>query len=468
MYVHTWTDSNSRTFNVTAPVDVNLYNYPSSIQTEVNVPFNICATVANTGGSPADHGGVSFSFPSLTAVSSGAMPPYQSAQADVDTTAGTTFATVLYRDRGDEIYDDDGAMTAEYLLVEGDRQGFTNGENRTLCLAVTPKQAGDMTIYVRGWMTVGGPNGYGPPYYREPTSGPTDQQSYYVYPIDVTVRGPEADITSRSVAPSSITEGEVFQIIVSGRNSGDLTGWGGISVSLPDVTHRGQEADVTARASDNLTVDYYEQGDTIYDDGGPMPADYLLVEAYQDNWAPGETRTMTVTVAPRETGNFPVYIRMAMTHNGYASRDPASGSATDQQSYYVYVHNVSVSPPAASVDVPILMYHKIAEEQRSEWWVVPDLFEQQMLALERYGYTAVTFDDFLNYRRGTSTPPSKPVILTFDDGFQNFLTDAHPLLDAHNFESVSFLPTDYIAEPGQPRQLSTWDPPPEHDVPHLT
>jgi peptidoglycan/xylan/chitin deacetylase (PgdA/CDA1 family) len=120
----------------------------------------------------------------------------------------------------------------------------------------------------------------------------------------------------------------------------------------------------------------------------------------------------------------------------------------------------SSGPPLGlSVDVPILQYHKVADTPSacSSLWVTKRVFDQQMAALSAYGYSTISLQDFVDYRNGVGVPPPHPIILTFDDGYENFYTDARPVLNQYGFKATDFLPTDYIGV--VQRQNNAWDPP---------
>ncbi len=52
-----------------------------------------------------------------------------------------------------------------------------------------------------------------------------------------------------------------------------------------------------------------------------------------------------------------------------------------------------------------------------------------MQALARAGYHAVTMDQMLaNWTRGTPLPKGKPIVVSFDNGYQSQLTNAMPVL----------------------------------------
>ena len=52
-----------------------------------------------------------------------------------------------------------------------------------------------------------------------------------------------------------------------------------------------------------------------------------------------------------------------------------------------------------------------------------------MAELKARGYTAISLDRLHDAQNNVGTPlPAKPIVLTFDDGYANVLTNAHPLL----------------------------------------
>jgi peptidoglycan/xylan/chitin deacetylase (PgdA/CDA1 family) len=83
--------------------------------------------------------------------------------------------------------------------------------------------------------------------------------------------------------------------------------------------------------------------------------------------------------------------------------------------------------------VPILMYHVIAPPPPGApfpgLYVTPEDFSAQMHALARAGWTAVTQDQVQAYwRRGISLPHGKPIVVSFDNGYQSQYTRALPVL----------------------------------------
>jgi len=88
-------------------------------------------------------------------------------------------------------------------------------------------------------------------------------------------------------------------------------------------------------------------------------------------------------------------------------------------------------------DVPVLMYHNIAEEP-NDMTVTPETFRLHMETLAENGYTAVTLDDMVNYVYYGGELPEKPVLITFDDGYYSNYEYAYPVLSELGMKAVIF------------------------------
>ena len=68
--------------------------------------------------------------------------------------------------------------------------------------------------------------------------------------------------------------------------------------------------------------------------------------------------------------------------------------------------------------------------------------------LASHEYHTVTVGEIYKAMTGAGTLPSKPVAITFDDGYLNQYTTAFPLLRSHSFVATFFVITGAVGEPG--------------------
>jgi len=91
----------------------------------------------------------------------------------------------------------------------------------------------------------------------------------------------------------------------------------------------------------------------------------------------------------------------------------------------------------------ILMYHRVAaippDTRHPKNFVSPAMFADQIEALLAWGYEPITFRQWNAYREHAAPIPRKPFIVTFDDGYVDFATDAWPTLKRWNVPATVFV-----------------------------
>ncbi len=102
--------------------------------------------------------------------------------------------------------------------------------------------------------------------------------------------------------------------------------------------------------------------------------------------------------------------------------------------------------------ITVLNYHRI-DNAGNPMTVPPADFEQQLRYLRDQGYTSVTLDEVAAYLAGKGELPARPVVITFDDGYEDNQRVAVPLLRKYGFHGIIFVITDNIGKPG----YLTWE-----------
>ncbi|HTK11593.1 MAG TPA: polysaccharide deacetylase family protein [Ktedonobacteraceae bacterium] len=103
---------------------------------------------------------------------------------------------------------------------------------------------------------------------------------------------------------------------------------------------------------------------------------------------------------------------------------------------------------AKNIPVPILMYHSVSYASNprfKQFAVTPAAFTEQMAYLSRHNYTPITVTQLADaYTQNGLTLPERPVVLTFDDGFADFLANALPVLQTYHFTATLYITTAFI------------------------
>ena len=95
--------------------------------------------------------------------------------------------------------------------------------------------------------------------------------------------------------------------------------------------------------------------------------------------------------------------------------------------------------------VPILYYHYIRINPNPRDRVgfslstPPAMFRAQMQYLANHGFHVISLHQAVVAIKNHSGLPSRPVVLTFDDGYADFFTEAVPVLQSHGFTATSFV-----------------------------
>lgn len=100
---------------------------------------------------------------------------------------------------------------------------------------------------------------------------------------------------------------------------------------------------------------------------------------------------------------------------------------------------------------PVLEYHMVQQETPQDgpsYNVPPAEFEAQLDYLEEQGYTTISIRDFLRAKKGLQSLPEKPIILTFDDGYESNYTELLPILERRHMKATVFVVVNKIGEKG--------------------
>jgi len=122
--------------------------------------------------------------------------------------------------------------------------------------------------------------------------------------------------------------------------------------------------------------------------------------------------------------------------------------------YEVAQQNRKILAYQSSYTIPIIMYHYVeyvkdqADTTRKSLSILPSVFEAQLSTLAQYGYHSYFVSDVPRMLEGSIPFEYKNIILTFDDGYEDFYTDVFPLLKKYDTKATVYIITNFIGRKG--------------------
>jgi peptidoglycan/xylan/chitin deacetylase (PgdA/CDA1 family) len=108
----------------------------------------------------------------------------------------------------------------------------------------------------------------------------------------------------------------------------------------------------------------------------------------------------------------------------------------------------AAAPVTRATPVPILMYHVIgrppSDAPYPELYVTRRRFAQHVKHLARRRYNVVTLQQVWDHWHGGPRLPSKPVVVSFDDGSRGWYTQAYPILRRHGWVGTMNLALSHL------------------------
>lgn len=112
---------------------------------------------------------------------------------------------------------------------------------------------------------------------------------------------------------------------------------------------------------------------------------------------------------------------------------------------YLFRYITKKQTSAGDKRIPILMYHSISDEKEkshSYYHVNTSsaVFDAHMCYLHDNNYSVINLQDLK--KSFAKKDSSEYVVITFDDGFYDFFTNAFPILKKYNFSATVFCQPD--------------------------
>lgn len=104
----------------------------------------------------------------------------------------------------------------------------------------------------------------------------------------------------------------------------------------------------------------------------------------------------------------------------------------------------TIHPYAIKARVPIIMYHDIILKKEVIYDLTPQELKQHFELIKSNKMTPISLNRLIAHLRTGSPLPSKPIVLTFDDGYGGQYEYAYPLLKKYSYPAVFAIHTSSV------------------------
>ncbi len=117
-------------------------------------------------------------------------------------------------------------------------------------------------------------------------------------------------------------------------------------------------------------------------------------------------------------------------------------------SLFILASTNVVAFASSTTKIPVLLYHVVTQNPSGTYQFSLTEFKNDMAYLKNNGYTTLSLNQYYSILNGTSTPPTKPVLLTFDDSTSDFYTNVYTVLKQYGFKATQFAVSDWLNTSG--------------------
>lgn len=115
------------------------------------------------------------------------------------------------------------------------------------------------------------------------------------------------------------------------------------------------------------------------------------------------------------------------------------------------------------IKIPILLYHNfvtiVPELEHDDYNYIntPKSFEENMKIITQNGYTPISIKELYDAYNGKIELPSKPILITFDDGYYSNYEYIYPILKKYKVKASIFVITNNIGKEIDNIKYLNWD-----------
>ena len=118
----------------------------------------------------------------------------------------------------------------------------------------------------------------------------------------------------------------------------------------------------------------------------------------------------------------------------------------------IFTFNKYKENKRADIKIPVLLYHNFVstvpdeDPDNFEYINTPESFEENIKAILENGYTIISLKELNDANNFKTELPSKPIVITFDDGYYSNYEYIYPILKKYNVKVSIFVVTDNMGK----------------------
>lgn len=109
------------------------------------------------------------------------------------------------------------------------------------------------------------------------------------------------------------------------------------------------------------------------------------------------------------------------------------------------IASVYIYPPKG---VMIFEYHRVNDDtvDTDDYSLSREQFQEQLDYFKENNYHTISMMDFIRAEKYGEELPENPIIITFDDGYEDNYTNMMPMINAMGMKATMFMATNYIGK----------------------
>lgn len=115
----------------------------------------------------------------------------------------------------------------------------------------------------------------------------------------------------------------------------------------------------------------------------------------------------------------------------------------------IFLFVIYLLPCFGAPPLSVLVYHHIQEKPTSDVSCTPEAFDSHIAALIKEGFTPLTVSQAITYIQKGEPKVKKPIVITFDDGYESLYYYALPVAKKYKCPMVVFVITSRIGHKPQ-------------------